>query len=66
MGLAWEVARRLATKTIGVLVALSGRPCSLAEMAIPAQAIFVGATNAALAIFVARRHATKQVACVNH
>ena len=75
MGLAWEVARRLATKTIGVLVALSGRPCSLAEMAIPAQAmfvratnaalaIFVRATNAALAIFVARRHATKQVACM--
>ena len=45
---------------------VSGRPCSLAEMAIPAQAIFVRATNAALAIFVARRHATKQVACMNH
>ena len=38
------VARRLATQQIG---GVSGRPCSLAEMAIPA-----------LAIVVARRHAT--------
>ena len=43
------VARRLATQQIG---GVSGRPCSLAEMAIPG-----------LAIVFARRHATTQRRC---